>query len=136
MPPPPPDAVRIALLQNVPAPDTKVGAGTAFTVITTVLTAAAHGGPDGLFVVSVKVTVPDAIVGVYVEVKEFTLENVPLGALHVEVVALPPMLPASVIVPPAHTDCGKPALSVGGVRMVTVALPCVPQQPAPDIELK
>ena len=136
MPGPIRDALITALPQNTPPPETVGAFGIGFTVITTVLVAGAHGGPPGLLVVSVSVTVPDAIVGVYVEVKEFTLENVPLGALHVEVVALPPMLPASVMVPPAQTVCGKPAFAVGPTLIVTAALPCVPQQPAPDIELK
>ena len=55
---------------------------------------------------------------------ELALENVPLGALHVEVVALPPILPAKVIVPPAHTLCAVPALAVaaGETLIVLVAL--------------
>ena len=40
----------------------------------------------------------------FVEVTEDVLEKVPLGALHVDVLAAPPMLPASVIVPPAQID--------------------------------
>ena len=50
--------------------------------------------------------------------REFTLEKFPLGALHVEVVALPPMLPAKVIVPPAHTLCGFPAFAVAAAFTV------------------
>ena len=78
-------------------------AGLGFTVMTTVEVLDGQG-PAGSLVVSVKVTVPEAIVGVYVDVKELGLENVPLGALHVALVALPPMVPANVIDPPAQTD--------------------------------
>ena len=73
-----------------------------FTVITTVEVATGHG-PEGSLVVRVSVTVPFEMDGVYVEVREFTLEKFPLSALHVEVIALPPMLPARVTDPPAQT---------------------------------
>ena len=76
--------------------------GAELTVIITVEVAAGHAAL-GLLVVNVKVTVPLAILGVYVDVREAVLEKVPLGALQVDVVALPPMVPAKVIVPPAHT---------------------------------
>ena len=136
MPLPPFAALIDVPPQNVPPPLTITGLGTGFTVMTTVLVAALQGpAPSGSFVVSVSVTVPLAIVGVYVEVNEFTLEKVPLGALHVELVALPPILPASVMVPSAQTDCGKPAFAVAGGLMVTAALPCVPQQ-VPSSALK
>jgi hypothetical protein len=53
--------------------------------------------------VKVSVTVPEVIVGVYVEVKLDAFENVPVGADHVPVVALPPTAPAKVIEPPTQT---------------------------------
>jgi hypothetical protein len=86
--------------------------GSGFTVITTVLVA---GVQVPASVVNVRVTVPLEIEGVYVELSNAGFPKVPLGADHVEVVALPPMLPESVIVPNAHTDCGVPALAVGQV---------------------
>ena len=51
-------------------------------------------------------------------------ENVPLGAVQAEVVALPPIVPASVIVPPAQTVCAAPALAVADclTLIVLVAL--------------
>jgi hypothetical protein len=89
--------------------------GDAITVITTVETAAKHGpAPSGSFVVSVSVTGPLGILGVYVDVSEFGLENMPLGAVHVALVALPPILPAKVIELPEHTFCGVPAFAVAG----------------------
>ena len=59
------------------------------------------------------------------------MEKVPLGAVQVELVALPPILPAKVIVPPAHTVCTVPALAVaaGLTVIVLVALTAV-QGPA------
>jgi hypothetical protein len=85
-------------------PPAFIVAGT-FTVITTVDATAVHGpAPSGSFVVNVSVTDPLAILGVYIEVSEFGSENVPLGAVHVALVALPPMVPANVTVPPVHTD--------------------------------
>jgi hypothetical protein len=74
------------------------------TVITTVLVAIPHGpAPSGSFVVRVRVAVPLVIDGVYVAVSAFTFENVPLVAVQVDAVALPPMLPLSVMVPFEHT---------------------------------
>ena len=58
--------------------------------------------PSGSFVVKVSITVPLAIDGVYPDVSEFALEKLPDGALHVPLVALPPTVPAKVILPPAH----------------------------------
>ena len=106
----------VALKPTVPGPHlaagTPVGApGRGFTVITTVEVAAGHG-PGGSFVVNVNVTVPLVIVGVYVDVKELASEKVPLGADQAPDVAPPPTDPASVTVPPAHTDCGGPAFAV------------------------
>ena len=57
------------------------------------------------------------------DVNEFTLEKVPLGALQVEVVAPPPIVPAKVMVPPAHIVCGAPAFAVATGFTVTVTLP-------------
>jgi len=88
------------------------------TVIITVLVTGAHG-PD---VVSVRVTVPLVMLGAYVEVSELVLENVPLAALQVEPVALPPMLPARVTLPPAHTVCGVPALAVANGLTVIITV--------------
>src|SRR5688572_33507591 len=79
----------------------------------TTVEVAAGQGPAGSFVVKVSVTVPLAILGVYVDVSELALENVPLGADQIEEVALPPIVPASVIVPPAQTVCTAPAFPVG-----------------------
>jgi hypothetical protein len=60
-----------------------------------------------------------------VEVSDVALEKVPLGALQVELVAPPPMVPAKVMVPPAHTVCVAPALAVAAaftvMRTVDVA---------------
>ena len=102
-PPNEPDRVAVEPEQIVwfgPALTVAIG----FTMITTVEVAAEQGPvPSGSLVVNVNVTVPLAILGVYVEVSEVALENEPLGADQVELVALPPMLPASVIELPAHT---------------------------------
>src|SRR6185436_5877415 len=122
VPPAHPDAVSI----TVPGPhrDTPlaVGAvGMGLTVITTVDVTAGQG-PAGSLVVNVSVTVPLAIAGVYVDVKELGSEKLPPGADHVPLVAPRPTLPANVTVPPAHTDCGDPALAVatGLIVIVTV----------------
>jgi hypothetical protein len=80
--------------------------GSGLTTRTTWEVAAAQGPPpSGSLVVSVSVTLPLVILGVYVEVSELILEKEPVGALQVELVALPPILPASVKVPPAHIGC-------------------------------
>ena len=104
------------------------------TVITTVLIAAGHPpAPSGSLVVRVNVTVPLAIDGVYVEVSEVTSEKVPLGALHVELVAVPPIPPARVTVPPAHTAWGVPALAVAaGLTVITTVLVAAGHGPAPS----
>ena len=47
-------------------------------------------------------------------------ENVPLGAVHVELVAPPPIVPFKVTFPPAQTDCGLPALAVAAGFTVSV----------------
>ena len=92
-------------------------------MIETVLTAAAH--PAGALVVNVTVVAPETA-GVKVDVREFTFEKVPLGALQVELVALPPIVPARVTVPPKQTTCGVPALAVGAGFTVTVAVTAQP----------
>ena len=96
-----------------------VAAGLA--VISTVEVAGKQGpAPSGSFVVKVSVTVPLPILGVYVDVNEFTFEKVPLRALHVELVALPPIVPAKEMVPPAQTVCGSPAFAVAaGLTVIT-----------------
>ena len=55
---------------------------------------------------------------------ELASENVPLGAVHVELVALPPIDPANVTGPPAHTVWAVPAFAVaaGLTVIVLVAL--------------
>jgi hypothetical protein len=88
--------------EQIAATAAKVGVTLGLTFIVTVDVAAGHA-PAGSFVVSVKITEPVIIVGVYVDVNEAAFEKVPLGAVQVEVVALPPMVPANVIVPPAQT---------------------------------
>ena len=107
---------------------------TGFTVITTVDVAAVHGpAPSGSFVVKVRVTVPVVIDGVYVDVKEVGAENVPLGALHVELVAPPPIVPARVTVPPAHIVWAAPALAVAaGLTVITTVDVAAVHGPAPS----
>ena len=111
-----------------------VATGKAFTVITTVETAAAHGpAPSGSLVVKVNVTFPLVIVGLNVDVSEAAFENVPLGAVQVELAALPPMLPDKVTVPPAHIVCPEPAFAVAARFTVTVMVEVVAEQgPAPS----
>lgn len=112
----------VLVAQNDPAPVGVNAAGAGSTVITTVLVAAVHGpAPSGSLVVKVNVTVPPVILGVYVEVSELGEEKVPLGAVHIELLAPPPILPESVIVPPAQTDWGRPAFAVNpGVRNTVI----------------
>jgi hypothetical protein len=121
-PPRVPASVIVPPAQTVcGVPAFAVAAG--LTVISTVETAAEQGpAPSGSLVVSVNVTVPLVMEGVYVDVNEPVLLNVPLGADHVELVAEPPRVPAKVTVPPAQTVCGEPALAVGGLLAVAVAL--------------
>ena len=57
------------------------------------------------------------------DVKELTFEKVPLGALHVELVAPPPIEPAKVMELPAQTVCAGPAFAVATGFTVTVTLP-------------
>jgi hypothetical protein len=108
----------------------------AFKVITTVEVAAEQGPvPSGSFVVSVNVTVPLVMEGVYVEVSEFTLENIPLEALHVELDALPPIVPDKFTEPPAQTVCAFPAFAVAGLAheqlltVITTVEAATPQGP-------
>jgi hypothetical protein len=108
--------------------------GEAVTVMTTVETAAMQGpAPSGSLVVSVRVTVPLLMLGVYVEVRELELENDPLGALHVALVALPPTAPDRVTEFPEQTFCGEPAFAVAGAStvMTTVEIATL-QGPAPS----
>lgn len=131
LPPRVPANVTVPPAQTVCA-EPALTVAAAFTVITTVEVAPGQGSDkSGSFVVKVNVTVPLAIVGVYVEVSELALENEPLGADHVELVALPPMLPANAIVPPAQTVCARPASAVAGftvtdkVAAVEVTVPLI-----------
>ena len=67
------------------------------------------------------------------DVNEFILENVPLGALQVELVALPPMAPAKVMLPPPHTVCGVPAFAVAAAfTVITTVETAGVQGPAPS----
>jgi hypothetical protein len=63
-------------------------------------------------VVNVNVTDPLVIDGVYIALSELTLENVPLGALQVALVALPPIDAERLTVLPAQIVRGDPALAV------------------------
>ena len=59
------------------------------------------------------------------------LEKLPLGALHVEVVALPPLVPANVTVPPEQTVCAGPAFAVAAaLTVITTVLVAATQGPA------
>jgi hypothetical protein len=93
-------------------------AGDGLTIITTVDVTAVQI-PGGSLVVSVRVTEPLVILGVYVEVSEVGLENVPLGAVQVDELALPPIVPFNVTDPPAQTVCGEPAFAVVPLLTVT-----------------
>ena len=67
------------------------------------------------------------------DVNEFILEKVPLGALQVELVALPPIVPARVMVPPPQTVCGGPAFAVAaGFTVITTVEIAGVQGPAPS----
>jgi hypothetical protein len=79
-------------------------------------------GPVGSLDVKVNVIVPDVIVGVYVDVKLAGLENVPLAADHVPVVAEPPTVPARVTVPPAQMVWSIFALAVATAFTATVVV--------------
>ena len=71
--------------------------------------------------VSVNVTDPFVMLGVYVEVSELALEKVPLGAVHVELVALPPIEPFNVTALPAQIGGGAvPAFAVAAGLIVSV----------------
>jgi hypothetical protein len=95
--------------------------GVGFTVMITCEVAATQGpASSGSFVVNVRVTLPLAILGVYVEVSEPAFEKVPLGAVHVEVVAPPPIVPFKFMLPPAQTVCALPASAVAAGLTVSV----------------
>ena len=94
----------------------------------------AAGHAPGASVVRVRVTEPLLIDGVYVEVVELALEKVPLGAVHVELDALPPIPPARVTVPPRHTDCGTPAFAVAGwLTVITTVLVAAGHAPGASV---
>ena len=104
------------------------------TVITTVEVTGPQG-PGGSFVVSVRVTVPLVIEGVYKELSELIFENVPLGALHVELVAPPPRLPDKATVPPAQTVLGGPAFAVALPTVTTMVETLAGQIPAGSFDV-
>jgi hypothetical protein len=121
----------VADMVTVPAPHRVAltgdegATGKGFTVTITVDVAAVHGPvPSGSFVVKVSVTFPLAMEGVYVDVSDVGLENVPLGADQVVVVALPPIVPARDTILPAQIVCAVPALTVAAcvTFIVLVAL--------------
>ena len=61
------------------------------------------------------------------------LENVPLDAVQVDVVALPPMLPARLIEPLEHTVCGIPAFAVAAwSTVITTVLVATVHGPTPS----
>ena len=62
------------------------------------------------------------------EAIELELENEPLGAVHVELMALPPRIPAKVIVPPAQTVCDKPAFAVAAAFTVITTVEVAARQ--------
>lgn len=104
--------------------------GEGLTLITTVDVAAVQGPlASGSVEVSVNVTDPVEMEGVYVDVKEFTFEKLPDGADHVPVVAPPVIVPASVTKPPAQMVCVEPALTTAAGFTVTTTL-AVLVQPA------
>ena len=112
------------------APVIAATAGSGLTVIAIVENTLGQG-PVGSFVVSLSVTVPLVIEGVYDEVSEFALEKVPLGADHVALVAPPPTTPARLIDPPAQTVCGDPAFTVAtGFTVMSTVETAAPQGPA------
>jgi len=76
--------------------------GLGFILMTTVDIAGPHV-PGGSLDVSVSVTDPLVIEGVYVEFKLLGSEKLPLGAVQVALVAPPPIEPASVTGVPAQT---------------------------------
>src|SRR5438128_11951119 len=77
--------------------------------------------------------VPLVMEGVYVEVSEFTFENLLPRALHVALVALPPIVPFNVTVPPGTTVCGFPAFTVAtGSTVITTVEVAAVHGPAPS----
>ena len=48
------------------------------------------------------------------------MENAPLGAVHVALVALPPTVPFKFMLPPAQTVCALPASAVAAGFTVSV----------------
>ena len=70
--------------------------------------------------VRLSTTEPLVIEGVYVDVKDVLFEKVPLGALHVALVAPPPILPDKIILPPSQIVCVAPAFTVADGLTVIV----------------
>ncbi len=108
--------------------------GLGFTVIVMLEVAATQGpAPSESLEVNVRDIVPELNVGVYVEVGEFTLPNVPELADQVLEVALPPIDPASVIDVPAHNSASVPVKTVGIGFMVIVTVElAATQDPTPS----
>src|SRR5690606_15229653 len=101
-------------------PASTVGAG---SMVITTSSVAGRQGPAGSWVVSVSVTVPAAMSpgpGVYTAFGRLAFLNVPSPRKgdRVALVALPPIVPASVAVVRAHIDNGAPASTVGAGLMV------------------
>jgi len=129
---PPP---RLPERATVPPVQTVLGGpalAVALPTVTTIVETPAGQMPAGSFDVSVKVTVPLVMDGVYVDVNELAFEKVPPGALHVELVALPPLVPAKVIIPPAHTPWLGPAFTIAAVLIVTLVVAVI-VQPKPSV---
>ena len=61
--------------------------------------------------------------------REVASEKVPLGAVHVLLVALPPIEPAKVIVPPEQTVCTEPALALAAWLLLNVTVEVLVQEP-------
>jgi hypothetical protein len=103
----------------------------AFTV-TIIWSVTALHGPAGSSVVSVTVTVPEVIDGVYTAAMFVVLEKEPVGADQVAEVAPPPNDPAKVIVPPEQSDWSTLAFTVAAGFTVTV-VEAVLIHPAADV---
>ena len=86
-------------------------------------------------VVKVSVIDPDVIEGVYVEVKLDALLNVPEGALHVALVAEPPIIPFRLTVPPTQIVASIPASTVGVSFTTTVIVVVVAHCPADGVNV-
>ena len=83
--------------------------------------------------VSVSISEPEVMVGVYVEFNAVALEKLPDGADHVALLAVPPKLPDNVTDPPEQTLWGGPAFTVAGeLRKMTAVLVAGTQGPGPS----